>query len=174
MEQVKNAHDILNQLNGISYGWLDSNKVIHNEIDLYFKKRFVLSNPEEVINYKHGICYDLVELERMYFKNIGLKFNSYFMGYYESHNIKTHTFLVYEDKEKFYWFEYAWEKYRGIHEYMSLYELLTDIRDKFKKYNNIEHMDYDYLCVYKYKKPKAHLSLKEFYKHCECGENIIF
>ena len=34
-------------------------------------------------------------------------------------------------------------------------------------------MDKDYLCIYKYKKPKAHIGLKEFYKHCENGENVL-
>jgi len=56
---------------------------------------------------------------------------------------------------------------------MSLYDLLTDVREKFKEINSLKYMDLDYLCIYKYKKPKAHISLKDFYKHCENGENVI-
>ena len=87
--------------------------------------------------------------------------------------IYTHTFVVYEENEKFYWFESSWANDKGVHEYMSLYDLLKDIRLKFIKYNNIKFMDNDYLCVYKYKKPKFHIGLKEFYKHCESGENVL-
>ncbi|MDE5539444.1 MAG: hypothetical protein K2J20_03035 [Bacilli bacterium] len=94
------------------------------------------------------------------------------MIYYDSKKVFTHTFVVYEEKEKFYWFEYSWQG-EGIHEYMSLFDLLTDVRAKFSKYNNIKFMDMDYLCVYKYKKPKFHIGLKDLYKHCESGENII-
>lgn len=56
---------------------------------------------------------------------------------------------------------------------MSLYDLLKDIKDKFQKYNKLRNMDVDYLCIYKYKKPKYHISLKDFYKHCENGENVL-
>lgn len=173
MEQVNNVMDVLNALNGINYGWMDIDKNIYVDPDKGFKKKYVLSTPEEVINNKVGTCFDIVELERAYFKNLGIKANTYFMAYYESKKVVAHTFLVYEENEKFYWFEYALENERKVHEYMSLYDLLTDVRDKFKKYNNLKFMDLDYLCVYKYKKPKAHLGLKDYYKHCENGENVI-
>lgn len=137
------------------------------------QKKYVLSKPEEVIANKVGNCYDQVELERIAFKNLGIKFNTYFMVYYDAKKLFTHTFVVYEENEKFYWFEHAWIPYKGIHEFMSLYDLLKDINDKFQKYNKLRNMDVDYLCIYKYKKPKYHISLKDFYKHCENGENVL-
>jgi len=173
MEQVNNVNDILNALKDIKYGWMDIEKNIYLDADKGFKKKYVLSTPDDVINNKVGTCFDIVELERAYFKNLNMKINTYFMVYYESKKVFAHTFVVYEEKEKFYWFEHAWEQERKIHEYMSLYDLLTDVRNKFKKYNNLKFMDLDYLCVYKYKKPKAHIGLKDFYKHCENGENVI-
>ena len=94
------------------------------------------------------------------------------MIYYDSKKVFTHTFVVYEENEKFYWFEYDWNK-ENIKEYMSLFDLLTDVRKEFKKRHNLKFMDMDYLCVYKYKKPKFHIGLKDFYKYCENGENII-
>ena len=95
------------------------------------------------------------------------------MIYYESKKTYNHTFLVYEENEKFYWVEYSLNKMHGIHEYDSLFDLLTDVKNQFKKAYNIKYMDGDYLCIYKYKKPKYHLGLKDFCKHCENGENII-
>jgi len=165
--------DILKALEGIEYGWCDINKNVYQDNDKGFKKNYVLSTPDEVLKNYAGTCYDLVELERTYFKSLGMKFNTYFMIYYESKKVFTHTFIVYEEKEKFYWFEYAWKKQKGIHEYVSLFDLLTSVREQFKKNYDLKFMDLDYLCVYKYKKPKAHIGLKDFYKHCESGENII-
>ncbi len=173
MEKVNEVKDILNTLEGIEYGWCDIDKNVYKDADKGFKRKYILSSPEEVLENKVGTAFDLVELERTYFKNLNKKFNSYFMIYYDSKKIYAHTFIVYEEQEKFYWFEYTWNKFRGIHEYMSLYDLLTDIRAKFTKLNNIRFMDEDYLCVYKYKKPKYHIGLKDFYKHCENGENIL-
>lgn len=173
MNQVKNVIDILNSLEGIEYGWMDIEKNTYLSADKGYKKNYVLSSPEEVIKNSLGTCFDIVELERSYFKSIGAKFNTYFMIYYESKKMFTHTFIVYEENEKFYWFEYSWTSNKGIHEYLSLYDLLTDVRNKFKKNNNLKFMDLDYLCVYKYKKPKYHIGLKDLYKHCESGENVI-
>lgn len=173
MKQVNNVMDILNALEGIEFGWLDINKNTSTDKEKGFKKNYVLSSPDEVIETSLGTCFDIVELERSYFKNLGVKCNTYFMIYYESKKVFTHTFVVYEENEKFYWFEYAWDKCKGIHEYVSLYDLLTAVRAQFKKFHNLKFMDNDYLCVYKYKKPKAHIGLKDFYKHCESGENIL-
>ena len=173
MNQVKNVMEFLNSLEGIEYGWMDIEKNTHINTDKGYKKNYILSSPEEVVKNSLGTCFDLVELERSYFKSIGAKFNTYFMIYYESKKMFTHTFVVYEENEKFYWFEYSWANNKGIHEYLSLYDLLTDVREKFKKNNNLKFMDLDYLCVYKYKKPKYHIGLKDLYKHCESGENVI-
>ena len=165
--------EIFNELESIENGWMDLEKNIYKNVEKGFKKKYVLSSPEEVLENKVGTCFDLVELERSFFKNLDLKYNAYFMIYYEGKKVYTHTFIVYEEAEKFYWFEYAWILDQGIHEFMSLYDLLTCVRDKFKKHNNLKFMDLDYLCVYKYKKPKFHIGLKDFYKHCESGENVI-
>lgn len=173
MNQVKNVMDILNALEGIEYGWMDIDNNTYITTDKGFKKNYILSSPEDVKRNSLGTCFDIVELERTYFKNIGAKFNTYFMIYYESKKMFTHSFVVYEENEKFYWFEYSWANDKGIHEYLSLFDLLTDVRNKFKKNNNLKFMDLDYLCVYKYKKPKYHIGLKDLYKHCESGENII-
>lgn len=173
MTHVNSIEDILNELEKIQYGWLDVDGELHHEIDKYFKKKYILQTADQVLENKVGIDFDIVEVERPIFKSLGKKFSTYCMLYYESKKIYAHTFLVYEENEKFYWFEYAWTKEKGLHEYFSLYEVLTDIREKFKEHNKIKFMDYDYLCVYKYKKPKGNLNLKDFYKHCENGENVI-
>ncbi len=173
MEKINNVMDLMNLLETIENGWMDIDKNIYINTEKGFKKKYVLSKPEEVIACKVGNCFDQVELERSVFKNLSYKFGTYFMVYYDAKKLFTHTFLVYEEKEKFYWLEHAWELSSGIHEYLSLYDLLKDVKEKFKKYNKIKFMDEDYLCIYRYKKPKAHISLKEFYKHCEDGENIL-
>ena len=173
MEQIKNVNEILNLLECIENGWCDIEKNVYRDVEKGFKRKYVLSTPEEVEKNKVGTSFDIVELERTYFKGINMKFDTYFMIYYDSKKIFAHTFIVYEQNEKFYWFEYALNKYKGIHEYLSLFDLLTDIKSKFVKHHNIRFMDEDYLCIYKYKKPKAHIGLKDFYKHCESGENVL-
>lgn len=171
--QVNNVLDIIENIKNIELGWADNEKNIYYNGDKKLKKRFSLATPEETLEKKIGTNYDIVEVERSYLKNLNIKFNTYFMIYYEPKRVYTHTFIVYEENDKFYWLEGSWNKEIGVHEYLSLYDLITDVKNLFCEYNSIRKMDKDYLCIYKYKKPKAHIGLKEFYKHCENGENVL-
>ena len=167
--QINNVLDVLENVKNIELGWVDNEKNCYYNNAKKLKKRFSLATEAS----KLGTTYDIVEVERSYLKDLNMKFNTYFMIYYEPKRIYTHTFIVYEENDKFYWLEGSWPKEQGIHEYISLYDLITEIKNLFCKYNNIKQMDKDYLCIYKYKKPKAHIGLKEFYKHCENGENVL-
>ncbi|MDE5539445.1 MAG: hypothetical protein K2J20_03040 [Bacilli bacterium] len=72
MEQVNNVMEILNKLSDIEYGWMDIDKNVYKDSEKGFKKKYVLSSPEEVITNKVGTCFDIVELERAYFKNLNI------------------------------------------------------------------------------------------------------
>ena len=59
---------------------------------------------------------------------------TYFIVHDDGDKCPTHTFSTYEKSNKYYWFEHLWKRFRGIHEYNFLKELLKDIKDKFIKY----------------------------------------
>jgi hypothetical protein len=166
-------NNIIKKLENIEYGWLDKNNKIHKEINNEFSNNYILQSPEQVIKNKIGVCWDQVELERYLFKKENINFNTYFIVHYDNDKCPTHTFLIYEQNNKYYWFEHSWELFKGIHEYNSELEALKDIKEKFIKEelnNNYEPMN---LCIYKYHKPKYGITCIEFYKHCEKGDNII-
>ena len=94
--------------------------------------------------------------------------------HYDYRTCPTHTFLTFEKNEKYYWFEHSWEKFRGLHEYNSLKELLWDIRNKFIKYELNNNYDNLKLVLHEYKKPKYHISVPDFYKYCDSGEYIDY
>ena len=62
MEQVSNVLEILDKLKDIETGWMDIDKNIYKNIDKGFKKKYILSNPEETISNKVGTSFDLVEI----------------------------------------------------------------------------------------------------------------
>lgn len=113
-----------------------------------------------------------MELERYYLRSHDLNIKTYFLVYYDNDKCPTHTFLTYEKDNKYYWMEHAWMKFKGIHEYSSRKELLTDITNKYimtELKNNYKRED---LVLYEYQKPNYHISTQEFYKHCESGKQI--
>ena len=78
---------------------------------------------------------------------------------------------IYKKGNNYYWFEHSWEKFRGIHQYNSLELLLKDVYNKFVE-NELESNTNKNIIIYEYSKPKYHISVQEFYKHCEQGTII--
>ncbi len=162
--------EIMNMMNDIQYASIDRKTM---EIDIEAKMiNYALMSPKEVLKYKVGVCWDIVELERFYFKSSGYNYKTYFMCYYDDEKCPTHTFLVYEDKGKFYWFEYSFEVFRGIHKYESISSLISDVRCRFKSFYDFKDYKDGCLIVYKYEKPKYGMNIDEFCSFCEKGEEI--
>lgn len=167
-----NEVEVMDLMKNVEYGWLDKNNNKHNKVDEQYSDNYILQSPNEVIKNKVGVCWDQVELERYYFKGNSWNTKTYFIVHYDSDKCPTHTFLTFEKDNKYYWFEHSWERFRGIHEYTTLKALLVDVRDKFIKYELNNNYTKENLCIYHYKKPKYHLNVLEFYKHCESSVNI--
>lgn len=93
------------------------------------------------------------------------------MYYEDGINDESHTFLTYQKDNKFYWFEHAWNNYKGIHEYETFDELICDVESKF-----LTMIGYDYdkskLHCFVYKKPKVGLTVDEFYEYCKSGVEV--
>ena len=160
-------------MSDIKYGYCDCNNQIHRHIDNDFSIIYKLQSPKETLEHKVGVCWDQVELERYLFKKEDIEFKTYFIVHYDNDKCPTHTFLIYKENNKFFWFEHSWEKYRGIKSYNTEIDALKAIKEKFikdelnNKYNPMN------LCIYEYSKPKYGINVLDFYKHCEKGRNII-
>lgn len=167
-----NEFEIMDMMNEINYGWVDKNNNKYTSVDDTFSDNYMLHSPNEVIKNKIGVCWDQVELERYYFKSNDWNVKTYFIVHYDDDKCPTHTFLTFEKNNKYYWFEHSWERFRGIHEYVCLKDLLFDIREKFIKYELNNNYKNKNLIIREYKRPNYHISTQEFYKHCENGSKI--
>jgi hypothetical protein len=175
MKMNKKINDIMNIMETITYGFNDENGnniITENpkKWDEEFYKFYYLQSEEELLKSKCGVCWDQVELERKLLSNINVKVKSYFICIYDEDNVPSHTFITYEENNKYYWFEHSWNKYKGIHSYSSLKDLLLDIKEKFINYN--KNVDSQNTFVYEYNKPKNHISCQEFYDYIETQKLI--
>ena len=169
-----NEFEIMGLMDEIEYGWVDKNGRKHKLDDELFANNYCLQAPKEIIENKVGVCWDQVELERYYFKVHDSNMKTYFIVYNDSLTCPTHTFLTFEKKNKYYWFEHAWKKFKGIHEFNTLKELLFDIKDKFIKYELNDDCQIHKIMLYRYNKPKYNISVEEFFNHCESSNYIDF
>lgn len=165
-------NEIMNMMSEIEYGWLDKNNKVNIQTYDNFADNYILQTPNQVIDNKIGVCWDQVELERFYFKNSNLNIETYFLCHYDNDKCPTHTFLTFKKNNRYYWFEHSWKKFRGIHEYSSLRDLLQDVISKFISDEKIITYNSCDLCLYKYEQPRFGMTVKEFYNHCENSINI--
>lgn len=168
-----NEKEVMSLMEEINYGWVDKNNISHSNVDDSFSDNYLLQAPKDLINSKVGVCWDQVELERYYFKSNNWNIKTFFIVHYDNANCPTHTFLTYEKNNKYFWFEHSWEIYKGIHEFDSINDLLIDVKEKFIKNELNNCFNNRNLCIYEYKKPKYHISVIDFYHHCENGKNWI-
>ena len=155
----------------ITYGYLGKNNKIYHFGDKNFNddwtSEYILETYDDVLNTKVGNCWDQVELEREWFSKHNYEFKTYYhqviLDYQNPY--PTHTFLVYKENDKYYWFENAWDDMKGIHEFNTLEELLDfEYKENLKlliQYN-IKNNEIDKISYFEYDKPKNNISSEEF------------
>lgn len=165
--------EIMNCLDTIEYGFKDEAGFnIHDDSKRWdddFENFYYLLSPDELLEKRCGTCWEQVELERYLFEKDNIVTETYFICTYAQDASPCHTFLVYEDKNKYYWFEHSWYIYKGIWEYNSIKELLLDVKTKFiKDYDDLDGMTF----ITKYERPPYHLKCSEMYEYMENQELI--
>lgn len=169
------VEEIMNEMDQISYGYLieEGFNLADNperwEKEIY--SSYHLTSPKELMEIRVGTCFEQTEMERMLFENKGIDVDTYFMcSYGEKDSLPSHSFLTYKYNNKYYWFEHSWGKYKGIHEYYSIKELLLDVKRLHNEENNVK--DKFMTFVYKYEKPEYGISLEEYYKYMKTQKLI--
>lgn len=132
-------------------------------------QHYQLKTGEDLVKSGYGVCWDFCELEREFCEQKQIPHESYFFLPFLEQNKggATHTFLLFEQNKKWYWFEYAWQAYRGIWEYSTKEEAFNDIMSKLCQNNAYEKID-----VYKTTKAKAGMNALEFVEYCLRGEKV--
>lgn len=172
IDNIKSPNELYNYMNkNIKYGFVDNNGYIYDtslktfENDLINK--WIYREPKYIIGNKYGICFDQVLLESIWFKNNNYVFKTYFIIFELPYinNYSTHTFLMYEDKGYWYYFENADFKNRGIYKYNNINDIIKyRIRDHIKdnKLKGLKKEEIKYLKVYEYKNIPYNLKFVDY------------
>ena len=158
---IKTPEYLLDFMNEFDYKWMDKDGNFHDEITPNMYEVYSLMSPEEVLSNKCGICVDQTEFERDWFNRHNYSHKVMTIQIIREDSAPGHAFLVYEENNKYYWFENAWHDERGIHEYNNYEELIDDIKNKFILQNDIKEEEMDNLKVFENLKYPYHLSYKE-------------
>ena len=177
MNDIKTPEELLNFMrNNIIYGFVGKNGKKYTDMfseewnDWY--SQCIVQNGEDILKSKIGTCWDQVELERQWFAKNNYTVHTFFMWFEVGRecDLPTHTFIIYEDNNKNYWFENAFEAQRGIHEFNTLNEAVEYAKSKQIEYTRMNHKDVsdkdmECLTVYEYTRPKENVNVEEYLNH---------
>lgn len=161
--------------NKFCYGWVDKNGNHHEGVN--DAKTYSLQSPEELMKSKVGICWDMTELARSFFKNMtNLKFETYYLFYDDDSGCPSHSILVFYKDSKVYWFEPMLQDencyYSGIHEYSNIEKLLDDFQIRFIKISLFNHLipksyNRKRFYLYRYQQPNYHINGYQMRNHID-------
>ncbi len=156
-------------MSSINYGWVDKNGKKHTDLT-DFAQKYVLQSPAELRESKLGVCWDQVEIERDFLLAHNQTPHVFMVIHYPNSvnpKMRTHTFVLFDYGNKTYWYEHAWEKRAGIHEFANQTEALNEVYECFATDELNGHFDPDYVVFYEYSTPPYHIDADSFYGFCE-------
>ena len=138
---LEKIYEFNKETNKFQYGlkFPHKNKIDHRDNTTYedYKKYYKLASPEEFVKQDGGICWDFVTYEADWFKkNLpNIHYDCYFIIFNNGKDCHTHTFLVFNHNNKYYWFESSYYKFRGIYEADSVKDILNYVIYGMDKYS---------------------------------------
>ncbi len=138
----------------------------------------IVQNGDSLLKTKYGTCWDQVELERKWFEENSYNFKTIYIWFEVNRpsNLPTHTFLVFEENSKFYWFEHAFYDNQGIHEFETINDAIEYVKKEQLKYairtKRATTSDYGYITSYEYSKPELNLNVDDYIKHVTSSNKI--
>lgn len=176
LSKINSPKELLKYMEkNITYGFVGNNNKVYidqesNDWNDWYDV-CIVQNGNQVLESNIGICWDQVELERLWFSKHNYNFVTIFIWFSVDYknNYPTHSFLLFEENNKWYWFENAFFDYTGIHEYSSKENALNDIQEKFFN-QTLENgwakpEDRKYVQMNEYSKPKDNLTVQEYLNH---------
>lgn len=172
-KDIKTPNQLMKYLSkNFKYGFTYRNKVFTEDMPDFqaqMNQFYKLRTGNNFIKSGYGVCWDFCEFERTFFNQHNIPHECYFIFSFKNRKDggPTHSFTLFEQKNKWFWFEYSWFPFRGIWEYSSKTDALKDIKTKFLQINNVKSLE-----MYKIKKAKAGLNTATYIDHCLNGEKV--
>lgn len=173
---IKTPKDLMKYFEAnMKYGFVYRNKVftdLEPDFQANMDKLYKLRIGEDFLKNKYGVCWDFCECERSFFENANIEHRCFFIESFikREEGGPTHTFALYRENGKWFWFEYSWQYYRGIHEYESVESALQDILKKFETFFDGKVFN---LRMYEFPKFKRRVNTYEFVEHCINSKRVL-
>ena len=138
IEKIKTPEDILQFMDNIRYGYVDSNNEIHLNTLKGFRKTYITLSIKDILKYKVGTCIEQVFLMKYLLDMINVKNKMFCTRIYEPNIFDDlnaeehmHCFILYYINDRVYHIEHPNPDKVGIYEYKDEEDALKRINDYY-------------------------------------------
>ena len=150
--KLKTPDDLWHYIHeNIKYGWTNKKGEFREYDDPRKFEEYYFHSPDETVERKSGLCGDQVLLEKMWFDSKKIENHIITFGFTDGKDKRIgsgHTFLVYIENGKYYYFENSFAPCANIVEFDSISELIgTAIALYLIASNNTDKIDKIYVTI---------------------------
>ena len=164
-----------------SYGYLSKDGRVFVPTDTDFNGswylNYQLQSVNDILQTRVGNCFDMVEFEREWFSNHGYQIKTFFvmvlLDYNNSYSM--HTFLIYQENDSWFLFEFSDFMHRGIFKFSTLKELLKYQKNNYVtilKSQSIKEKELEKMIVKEFRKPKSEITASQYLDYV-LSENFV-
>ena len=127
---------LLDFVTKIQYGYIDQDSNQHLNVFSNPDEKYNLQYPHQLVKSNIGLCFDIVELYREYFKKRGIECESYYLEYKDNDILETHAFIIHKRKNNL-WYECldnSWEDGFQPRGFRDKENLVKSIYEWFQEY----------------------------------------
>lgn len=164
-----------------SYGYLGKDGRVFVPTDTDFNDswylNYQLQSVNDILRTRVGNCFDMVEFERKWFSSHEYQTKTFFemvlLDYNNSYSM--HTFLIYQENDSWFLFEFSDFMHRGIFKFSTLKELLKYQKNNYVsilKSQSIKEKELEKMIVKEFRKPKSEITASQYLDYV-LSENFV-
>ena len=172
-----NSDDISNKLIETLEQYQNNDITIEEYTDSVVDLNYQLQSVNDILQTRVGNCFDMVEFERKWFSSHGYQTKTFFemvlLDYNNSYSM--HTFLIYQENDSWFLFEFSDFMHRGIFKFSTLKELLKYQKNNYVtilKSQSIKEKELEKMIVKEFRKPKSEITASQYLDYV-LSENFV-
>lgn len=137
--KIENSDELMNFMNkNITYGWQEYTGELHFNNLINFRQKYKVNSIKKSLLNGLGTCIEQAKIIKAFFDKIGFENKLFCYRCYENDSnldkdIRMHCFVLFKYNDFWYHFEHSNSLKRGIHEYKSVEEAVSNIISEYKK-----------------------------------------
>lgn len=135
-DELNYLFELYKDLANNTYGIVADGKIITDTSSINFAKQYKTLSVNDFEKYRAGVCWDFAKYQEYKLKKKYHNVQNYYIVLDFPPNYPTHTITVVKIKNKYYYIEVSWSKYKGIYKANNTEDILNCVAKRLIEFEN--------------------------------------